>query len=403
MSELRSLIVCVGLPTVVRGGDDLRVRALATALASSGPSGVVGLRADGRVAPPEGVPATWWRSLGVDRLDAASLNRPDPGWMARPGGHPTDHWWGPDTEAALDAALLEARPDVVVLSELPLGAAIPTVRRRVARVVLDLAALHSTMEAEIAASDPDPRRRLARRLLADRSRVLEDRALAQADEVWVCSPFDRDVLVARGGPPVRLVPNVVTVPDRVAPLPSEPRLLFPGLLSFRPNHHAVLRLVTAILPQVRHEVPGATLAVVGAGAAPELVAAVTAAPGAELVGPVVDTGPWFDRAAVVPVPLREGGGTRMKILEALARARPVVATPKAWEGLPLQPGVDLWEAVTDEELVAGIVGVLRDPVCAAALGSAGRATVLAEASTTTLARQLRALIEPDRDEERAAT
>ncbi len=93
----------------------------------------------------------------------------------------------------------------------------------------------------------------------------------------------------------------------------------------------------------------------------------------------------------------------MKILEALARARPVVATPKAWEGLPLQPGVDLWEAVTDEELVAGIVGVLRDPVCAAALGSAGRATVLAEASTTTLARQLRALIEPDRDEERAAT
>ena len=285
----------------------------------------------------------------------------------------------------------EIRPDVVVLSEALMQRYAETARRHGARVVLDLPSLHS-MTAEIAAAELDPRTRLVRRLLAGAERSARGGSPSPAtDEVWVCSPVDQASSVERGvGAPVHLVPNVVEVPVVVAPLPDVPLLVFPGSFSFPPNHHAALRLITSILPGVRVEVPGVRLALVGGGATADLATAATT-DGVELVGPVPETRPWFDAAAVVPVPLTEGGGTRMKILEALAHGRPVVTTPKGYEGLDLRPGIELLEGTTDAELVTGIVAVLRSRERAASLGSAGREAVRARYSLPVLVDLLRTL------------
>ena len=387
---LRSVLLCPGLPTMVRGGNDLRNRALVAALAHLGPTGAIGLRHDVDPTVPRGLGATWWRSLSVPALSAEAMNAAGTAWLAESDGHPSDAWWSPEADAALSDLLDEIRPDVVVLSEALMQRYAETARRHGARVVLDLPSLHS-MTAEIASAELDPRTRLLRRLLAERSCRLEEAALTGTDEVWVCSPVDQAALVERGvGAPVHLVPNVVEVPVMVAPLPDVPLLVFPGSFSFPPNHHAALRLITSILPGVRAEVPGVRLALIGGGATADLATAATS-DGVELVGPVPDTRPWFDAAAVVPVPLTEGGGTRMKILEALAHGRPVVTTPKGYEGLDLRPGIELLEGSTDAELVTGIVAVLRSRERAASLGSAGREAVRARYSLPVLADLVRTL------------
>ena len=110
------------------------------------------------------------------------------------------------------------------------------------------------------------------------------------------------------------------------------RLVFSGSMDWHPNEDAVIYFADAILPRIRAEIPDATLTVVGRNPTARL-REVAARAGIDVTGTVDDVRPSIGEAAVYVVPLRAGGGTRLKIFEALAMAKPVVSTTVGAEGL----------------------------------------------------------------------
>lgn len=235
----------------------------------------------------------------------------------------------------------------------------------------------ANMDRYVATLPAGPRRAYAA-LTARKLRRLESRVFAAADETWVCSDEDaRAVRRAVGQARVAVVPNGVDT-TRFAPAPRPPvpgRLLFFGRLDYFPNREAIEWFVREMLPEIRRAVPEAHLEVVGQGAEPALAALLATSPGARLHGPVTDVPAALAEASVVVVPLRAGGGTRLKILEALGAARPVVSTTVGAEGLDLTPGKDLLLADDAAAFAAAVTGLLRHPEQGARLGAAGRETV----------------------------
>ncbi len=181
--------------------------------------------------------------------------------------------------------------------------------------------------------------------------------------------------------PIGVVPNGVDTKyfhrrSSSPPLGSKPYVLFTGTLDFRPNIDAVTWFVQAVLPLVRQQQPQIRFAVVGRNPAPALLALGEQA-AVEIVGEVVDVRPWFDGASAYVVPMRIGGGVRLKLLEALAMEQPVVATPMGAEGVEgLQPDTHALLASQPVEFAAHVLRVLGDPLLAQRLRAAGRALVV---------------------------
>jgi glycosyltransferase involved in cell wall biosynthesis len=157
--------------------------------------------------------------------------------------------------------------------------------------------------------------------------------------------------------------------------PVQPRrLVFSGSMDWYPNEDAVLHFAGEILPRIRQEVPHVSLTVVGRNPGPRLRAAASAA-GIEMTGTVEDVRPFIAEGAVYVVPLRIGGGTRLKIFEALAMGKPVVSTTIGSEGLALTPGVHFEQADDPAEFANAVVALLRNPTRRWNLAHAGRRLV----------------------------
>lgn len=236
---------------------------------------------------------------------------------------------------------------------------------------------------------PSPEGRLAARLAIWRNRRAEDQILATADTISVCSALDRERLLARGPrAAVAVLPNVVPVP---APVPERVRdgtwrLLFVGAMSYGPNEDAALYLAREVLPLLRDRFgPRVTLQLVGRRPGPA-VQALQSLPHIVVTGAVETVEPWYRQADVVVAPVRYGSGTRLKILEALAHGRPVVATPFAAEGLDLQDSRDLLLATTPGDFAAACARLLEDGGLARRLGASGRAVVAERYTPAAVAR-----------------
>jgi polysaccharide biosynthesis protein PslH len=157
----------------------------------------------------------------------------------------------------------------------------------------------------------------------------------------------------------------------LAPPPSGPLLVFTGQMSYRPNIEGVTAFADQVLPLVRRALPDAQFAIVGRGATAE-VTALAERPGVIVTGEVPDVRPWLAAAAVVVAPLAIARGVQNKVLEAMAMARPVVASPGAFCGIDAEPGRDLIVADEPEEQAAAILALIADPKRAAAMGEAAR-------------------------------
>ena len=169
------------------------------------------------------------------------------------------------------------------------------------------------------------------------------------------------------------------------------RVLFLGSLDWRPNLDAVKLLLDDIFPAVRAKVPHATLALVGRHPPDWLRARAAATPGVQLSADVPDVRPFLATCGMLAVPLRIGGGSRLKILEALATATPVVSTRVGAEGLTLTPGRDLVVTAGPEGMADAIVAGIRRPDELQDTAERGREEVLARYDWGPLADRLDAV------------
>jgi glycosyltransferase involved in cell wall biosynthesis len=164
------------------------------------------------------------------------------------------------------------------------------------------------------------------------------------------------------------------------------RLVFTGSMDWYPNEDAILYFIETVLPAIRREVPGVSLTVVGHHPTARLRAAASRRE-VLLTGTVDDVRPFVAEAAVYVVPLRIGGGTRLKIFEALAMAKAVVSTSVGAEGLPLIDGEHFLRADEPADFARAVVKLLKQPDSRRRLGLAGRRLVQARYSWAEVARR----------------
>jgi glycosyltransferase involved in cell wall biosynthesis len=207
-----------------------------------------------------------------------------------------------------------------------------------------------------------------------RMRRAEARLCAKFDGVVAVSDADADLFRSDYG-----IANVESIPTGVNveffgvsdPARREPdHLLFLGSMDWMPNIDGVQWFVREVLPRVRRERPDARITIVGRDPAPAIRELHDPAAGVFVTGTVPDVRPYLERAAVFVVPLRVGGGTRLKLYEGLATGVPTVSTTIGAEGLPLRDGTHLRIADTAPDTATAIVALLRDPAAASAMGAA---------------------------------
>lgn len=196
----------------------------------------------------------------------------------------------------------------------------------------------------------------------------------RADHVFTVSAADAD-LVRREYGVRQVTPVLNAVREPVWPTPPprvEHDLLFVGNLSYAPNIDAARWLCEAIRPRLG---PGVTIALVGSSPAPDVLS-LSRLPGVTVVADVPDVTPWYGRARIAVAPLRTGGGTRTKIVEAQAHARAVVATPLGASGLAVGEENGVIVAEGTEAFARACRELLGDPPAARRVGAAGRAGVV---------------------------
>jgi sugar transferase (PEP-CTERM/EpsH1 system associated) len=241
----------------------------------------------------------------------------------------------------------------------------------------------------LARTEPRRWRRAVLEIEWRKMRRIEARASAAARLTLAVSPADRDLL-HRLAPraSVRDIPTGVDTeyfsPDATPVVPDQ--LVFTGSMDWYPNEDAILYFVDAILPLIRREAPDVRLTVVGRNPSPSLRAAATRA-GVHVTGTVDDVRPFMRAASAYVVPLRVGGGTRLKIFEALAMGKAVVSTSVGAEGLPLVAGQHFLAADDPVAFAQSVVKLLRDRETRERLGLAGRRLVEARYSWREVARR----------------
>jgi len=236
-------------------------------------------------------------------------------------------------------------------------------------------------------------RKLARGLDWLEVGAFERRWLRRANHVTCCSERDRQILKQIAGRvPVTVVdngvdPELVTFDDGPG---TDDLVVFVGGMGYAPNADAARVLIEQVMPALRRRRPGARLKIVGKDPSAELLAAQS--DDVEVTGKVADVGPYLRSAAVTVMPLRTGGGTRLKVLEAMAAGTPIVATKIAIEGLELVDRRDV-RVGRPAELAGMAAELMADPDLRAGQARAARATVEARYAWSDIVRRLEKVLE----------
>lgn len=266
-----------------------------------------------------------------------------------------------------------ARFDVIHVEHLR-GAATPFETGGVP-VIWDAVDCISLLLAEMARAPQKAHVRAIRAIDSSRTRRYEARLLQRFSHTVVTSARDAAALWdlrPETDTTITIIPNGVDLayfqPQPVRRAPHE--VIFTGKMSYHANHTAVRAFVAHVWPAVRAALPDARFMVVGS-TPPRDIRALDGAAGITVTGRVPDMRPYLARASVAVAPLVYGVGNPNKVLEAMAMALPVVATPPAVTAICAGAGEGVL-TVGRGEMASALLNVLRDPAAGARLGQAGR-------------------------------
>jgi glycosyltransferase involved in cell wall biosynthesis len=344
---VRDLLVTTHTP-VLRSGRAVRTYGVARALAEHGGLDILYVRFEGDLPDDafNAIPGVRMHAVlssrGPRRLAAYA--------RARIAGVPAALARGISPELAAAASRLAAEPGRGrVIADGPVAAAALAALSRRRPVIYNAHNFESGFRAELTPGAD----------AHDALRSFERGLLERAAESWMVS--EADIAAARELSPearLRYAPNVVDVAAIAPVLPSrdERRAIFVANFAYEPNRLGLRFMLEEVLPRVWAELPDAKLALVGAGL--ELPAGTD--PRVEARGFVEDLRDAYATASCAVVPLLVGGGTPLKLIEALAYGLPVVATPRAVAGLAIESGVNGLVADGPEAFAAELTRVLRD-------------------------------------------
>lgn len=245
------------------------------------------------------------------------------------------------------------------------------------RLILDWHNIESEILARYAENDRNPLRGWYAKRTSSLSRNIENELLRLCDAHTVCSERERQVLLARmADARVEVVGNGVDCAFfSQAPADSSTRqdVLFMGRMDYHANIDAALYFVREVWPLVRERRPELRLTIVGAQPPKSIVA--LRGQGIVVTGTVDDVRPFYRSALVSVVPLRVGGGTRLKVLEAMAAGTPVISTTLGAEGLATTHAKDLLIADSPESMADAIVSLRAESALWQELFANGRSLV----------------------------
>jgi sugar transferase (PEP-CTERM/EpsH1 system associated) len=210
-------------------------------------------------------------------------------------------------------------------------------------------------------------------------RTFEGVTCRRFDRVIAVSREDREVMRREYG--VTAIDDVPTGVDtdffqpRTTASRSTRNLVFTGSMDWLPNEDAIRYFTEEILPLIKQQLPDVTLTVVGRNPYPALLDLSQRDSSVVVTGRVEDVRPYMERAAAYIVPLRIGGGTRLKIFEAMAMEKAIVSTTVGVEGLPVRDGVDLLLADEPRAFADAVLKLLSDVIFAVELGNHAAGTV----------------------------
>ena len=228
-------------------------------------------------------------------------------------------------------------------------------------------------------------------LQASKLRRLEEKSARIFEYHTTVSELDKETLL--GISPdfkIQVVENG-TDPDFFKPLDlsgEADTLVFAGGMSWYPNSQAMIYFANEIWPLIKKEVPGIRMNLVGGNPPAELIAFGKGEPAFKVWGMVDDVRPLIDQAAVYVVPIMVGGGTRLKILDAMAMGKAIVSTSIGCEGIEVADGHNIMIADDPEAFAASTVQLLRDPQLRCRLGENARRTAIERYSWKSIAPKL---------------
>ena len=207
----------------------------------------------------------------------------------------------------------------------------------------------------------------------EKIKVQEIQSARTRDAVFTTS--ERDKKIFQNELPEQdfyVIPNGVDT-DFFAPTNEKPvsnTLVFTGMMGYVPNSDGINYFIDSILPLIRKQVPDIKLYVVGKNPSPSVLKRASDA--ITVTGFVEDVRPYIHKAGVYVVPLRMGGGTRLKVLEALSMKKPVVSTSIGCEGIDVKDGEHLLIADQKEHFAESVVKLLKDQKAAQKLSASGK-------------------------------
>lgn len=265
--------------------------------------------------------------------------------------------------ALIESWLRAVRPELVVLGRPLLTPYICAAHEVGARVVVDADESLPKVAWSVARSpyaSPRSRLRFAIEALAVLGRM-ERTSYPQADQLWVSSEHEKRLLARIvDSQRIFVVPNAVAVPPEPPAAPEVKAVSFLGWYGYPPNEAAALELMRSIMPAIRSAGGPRRLVLIGSEPTPAMFRVAAEVGDVTITGQVADVVPELLAAGLLIVPLRAGGGTRVKILEAAAAGVPVVSTPLGIEGLGMTPGRHVLVADTAHEFAAHVVSLAAD-------------------------------------------